>query len=280
MAPALRYDQIGYWSEVKLDIVRDYAAEYSKILSAQRSPGLYHIYIDAFAGAGRHISRTTGDFVSGSPLNALLVDPPFKEYHFIDLDRAKLQSLVEIAQGSKKVHIHEGDCNAILLDKIFPQVSYERYRRGLCLLDPYGLHLDWNVIATAGAMKSLEIFLNFPVQDINRNVLWNDRVGVNRAQLQRMNRFWGDDTWTDAAYSIRQLGLFGDTPQKLTNREVAEAFRQRLLKVAQFKFVPEPVPMVNSHNAVIYYLFFASQNRTGEKIVSAIFNNYRKRGHA
>jgi hypothetical protein len=28
----LRYDEIGYWSEVKLDIIKKYAAAYSKIL--------------------------------------------------------------------------------------------------------------------------------------------------------------------------------------------------------------------------------------------------------
>ncbi len=27
----MKYDEIGYWSEVKLDIVREYAAAYSKI---------------------------------------------------------------------------------------------------------------------------------------------------------------------------------------------------------------------------------------------------------
>ncbi|MCF6289821.1 MAG: three-Cys-motif partner protein TcmP [Desulfobacterales bacterium] len=81
----LRYDEIGYWSEVKLDILREYANAYSHILSSQRNPSLYHIYIDAFAGAGKHISKSTGEFIPGSPANALLIDPPFREYHFIDL---------------------------------------------------------------------------------------------------------------------------------------------------------------------------------------------------
>jgi len=52
---------------------------------------------------------------------------------------------------------------------------------------------------------------------------------------------------------------------------MADAFRRRLLDVAGFKYVPEPLPMVNSQNAVIYYLFFASHNDTGRKIVSDIF---------
>jgi three-Cys-motif partner protein len=85
----LRFDEIGYWSEVKLDIVKNYAVAYSTILAAQQRPRLFHVYIDAFAGAGLHISKTRGRLVPGSPLNALEVQPPFREYHCIDLKREK-----------------------------------------------------------------------------------------------------------------------------------------------------------------------------------------------
>lgn len=73
------HDEIGPWSEVKLDILKKYASAYSTILSRQ---GLYHVYIDAFAGSGQHFSRTSREMVPGSPFNALIVRPPFKEYHF------------------------------------------------------------------------------------------------------------------------------------------------------------------------------------------------------
>jgi hypothetical protein len=36
--------------------------------------------------------------------------------------------------------------------------------------------------------------------------------------------------------------------------------------------------MRNTRGAVVYYLFFASPNRTGDKIVRDIFNKYRDRG--
>ena len=49
---------------------------------------------DAFAGAGVYISRTTGEFVLGSPLNALNVEPPFREFHLIDLDSEKTEALL------------------------------------------------------------------------------------------------------------------------------------------------------------------------------------------
>ena len=57
----MAFDTIGQWSEVKLDIIRDYAAPYARILAKQ--PNLRFTYVDAFAGAGANISRTTGELL-------------------------------------------------------------------------------------------------------------------------------------------------------------------------------------------------------------------------
>ena len=273
------YDEIGYWSEIKLDIVKDYAAAYSRILSGQSSPRFYHLYVDAFAGAGLHRSKTTGEFILGSPANALLVNPPFLEYHFIDMDEQKVESLEELAGNRNDVLIHHGDCNHILLNEVLPKAKYESYRRALCVLDPYGLHLDWNVISTIGQMRSVEIFLNFPVADMNRNVLWHDPQRVSQAQIDRMNRFWGDDSWRKVAYKPSlQMDLFGKTEEiKVSNEAIAEAFRKRLIKVAGFRNVPTPIAMRNTQNTVVYYLFFASQKPVAEDIVKYIFDKYANR---
>jgi len=272
----MEFDEIGYWSEIKLDIVKEYASAYSKILGAQKNPSLYHIYIDAFAGAGMHISKKTGEFVKGSPLNAFLLTPPFKEYHLVDLDSEKVDSLRNIAAEHPNVTVYEGDCNKILLESVFPRAKYSDYRRALCLLDPYGLHLNWEVMQTAGLMKSVDIFLNFPVADMNRNVLWRNPEKVAPEQAARMTAFWGDDSWRQAAYNTTG-NLFG-WEEKAENEDVAEAFRQRLKKVAGFSYVPEPIPMRNRKGAIVYYLFFASQKPAAENIVKDIFRKYRSKG--
>ena len=67
------YSDIGAWSEAKLELVRNYGQAYSTILS--KRPNLAHAYIDAFAGAGMHVSRTTGELVQGSPIQALEISP-------------------------------------------------------------------------------------------------------------------------------------------------------------------------------------------------------------
>ncbi len=271
------HDEVGLWSEMKLEIVRDYAKEYSRIMSKQ--PRFKHIYIDGFAGAGVHLSRTTGDFIPGSPLNALNVEPPFKEYHFIDLDGHRTEQIRELAGDRAGVFPHEGDCNTILPEKVFPQANYDKYERALCLLDPYNIDLSWEVVALAGKMRSVEIFLNFMVMDINMNVLHRDPDSVASSQIARMNRFWGDESWRDVMYD-NTGNLFGWDEKVAGNEALAEAYRKRLREVAGFKFVPAPVPMKNSIGRTIYYLFFASPNATGHKIVEYIFNKYRNKGAA
>jgi three-Cys-motif partner protein len=251
---AIRFDEIGYWSEVKLDIVKEYAAAYSRILTAQRR--FRHVYIDAFAGAGLHLSKRRRAFVSGSPVNALEVQPPFREYHFIDLCQKRVDFLHRLVGDHSNVRIYPGDCNAILLQQIFPRIRYEGYRRGLCLLDPYGLHLRWEVITTAGRLRSLKLFLNFPVADINRNVLWHNPTGVDLTDIARMTAFWGDESWREVAYTT-EGNLFG-FEEKVDNETIAEAFRCRLHAVAGFASVPKPIPMRNSNGAIVYYLFFAA----------------------
>jgi hypothetical protein len=59
-----------------------------------------------------------------------------------------------------------------------------------------------------------------------------------------------------------------------TAGNVAEAFRQRLISKARFKFVPEPVLMRNKKNGPIYYLFFAAPKAVAQKIVEYLFNKF------
>lgn len=267
-------DEIGKWSEAKLDILKDYASAYMKVLANQ--PVIQRVvYIDAFAGAGAHISRQSGKLVPGSPANALSIEPPFTEFHFIDLDRSRVGRLEELASGRADVHVYHDDCNKVLLDKVFPRCRYEDYARGLCLLDPYKLAVDWKVLAAAGEMGSIEVFYNFMIMDANMNMFLRNPDDIKPKEIDRINAVWGDDSWRHAAYKTER-SLFGEVDEKRTNEAVAEAFRKRLEKVAGFKYVPKPVPMRNSTGAVVYYLYFASPNKTGAKIVGDIFRKYRK----
>ncbi len=281
MGNGVKLDQIGYWSEVKLDIVRRYAGEYSKILSVQqqRIPRFRHVYIDAFSGAGMHLTKNSNMLVPGSPYRALEVEPAFSEYHFIDMDSAKLDVLRQcpLVRG-RNVHFHHGNCNKILLEQVLPTIDFGQYRRALCFLDPYAINLDWRVIEMAGKLGTVDIVLNFMIMDMNMNVFLRPPKKPRPEQAERMTLFWGDESWRHvAAQKAAQMGLFGDIEEKSSNEEVAEAFRRRLQDVAHFAHVPNPLAMRQSTGATVYYLYIASQKDAGRKIASHIFAKYQNR---
>jgi len=146
----------------------------------------------------------------------------------------------------------------------------------LCILDPYGLHIRWETIKIAAGLKTVDIFINFPIMDINRNVLFGYLSKADVEDVERMNAFWGDESWKDLLYK-KQETLFGDTQHiRIENYNIlAKKFSERLKKVG-FNYVPEPILMRNTKNGPLYYLFFASQRDVATHIVNDIFNKYRR----
>jgi three-Cys-motif partner protein len=271
-------DEIGPWSEIKLEIIEKYGPAYTQAFSG-RGRSLKKYYIDGFSGAGLHVSKATKAPVEGSPARALKVTPPFDGFYFIDMNKDKTDYLRQQCGNRANVTIFTGDCNEHLTREVLPKIQYAKYTRALCLLDPYGMHLDWQVIFQAGQSAAIDMFLNFPIMDINRNALTRNPGKATADSIDRMNRFWGDDSWKKIAYvPSTQPNLFGDPPDllKQANETIAAAFRERLQKVAGFAHVPAPLPMKNSNNAVLYYLFFAAASSTANKIVQDIFAKYRE----
>jgi len=52
----------------------------------------------------------------------------------------------------------------------------------------------------AGQSQAVDMFLNFPVMDMNRNAIWKYPTGVPQDGVERMTRFWGDESWKKVAY--------------------------------------------------------------------------------
>jgi three-Cys-motif partner protein len=272
-----QFDEIGRWSELKLEIVEKYGAAYTTAFSGEKGKGLKKYYIDAFSGAGVHLSKRTGQQIDGSPARALKVLPKFDHFYFIDMNPEKTAYLKALCKDRTDVNIVTDDASIYLTQKLLPNIQFEKFNRALCLLDPYGLHVDWEVMWQAGRSRAVDMFLNFPVMDMNRNAIWRNPEGAPRDGLERMTRFWGDETWKQSAYADSPQYEFFSAPDRVKqdNAAIVAAFRDRLRKIAGFGFVPEPLPMKNSNNAVVYYLFFASPKPIAERIIEDIFSKYR-----
>lgn len=269
----MNLDRIGIWSEIKLAVLQEYASAFTRLLKA-KSWCRGCCYVDAFAGAGVHVSKATGEMVAGSPVNALLVTPPFDRIVLIDVDAEKVDSLTELCGHDKRVEIFPGDCNEVLSGRVAPLLAYSSYWRGLCVLDPYGIHgktLKWQTIRQLSDLNTVDVFLNFPVMDINRNTLRRCLRDSSPANIMAFKEFWGGEEWVDKMY---QPNLFGDLDKVGTNRTLAALFQSRLREVAGFQFVPDPILMKNTTGGELYFLFFASHQPVAQKIVEDIFRKY------
>jgi len=99
----------------------------------------------------------------------------------------------------------------------------------LCLLDPYNINLTWQVIEAAGKARSIEIFMNLMIMDINRNAMRRNRTSQFRARWINSPAV-GRRVLEGGGYATDR-NLFNE-PEKVSNEEFAEAFRLRLEKKA------------------------------------------------
>ena len=91
-AQPFKFDEIGNWSEIKLEIIEGYGAAYTRAFS-NTGQKLKKYYVDSFSGAGAHVSKATGAIVDGSPVRALRIKPPFDHLVFIDMNEDKTAHL-------------------------------------------------------------------------------------------------------------------------------------------------------------------------------------------
>ena len=195
-------DTVGYWTEIKLLILKEYANAYARVLKNQ--PHIKHVaYIDAFAGAGAHISKTSGEHIDGSPALVLSILPPLLSLPPHRSGRGPCQAIAPTAPRGPRSPFTMATATRFFSGTFSRKCRYEDFRRALCLLDPYKLNPNWEVVETAGKMRSIEIFLNFMIMDANMNVLWTNPDRVPPDQARRMTAFWGDDSWRKAAYKNR-----------------------------------------------------------------------------
>lgn len=278
-------DSIGPWSEIKLDLIEAYMKVWAKILGAKSQAAIFcRIYIDAFAGAGVNRSRATESELLGSPLRALSVVPKLHEYIFIEKDERKYNTLKSRCSRHSDLNIvvRHGDSNSILLQEILPRFKTDRSLRGLLLVDPYGLHYNWEVIRTAGRTKAIDLIFNFPISDALRNALRRrQRPDQLHERLRtRWNLAWGDETWQHDLYrQNRNRCLFENDPDFAEDRErvsegdIAKAYKERIKRVAGFNCVSEPFLLRNSQNSTMFYLFLASQKAVATKVMDYIFKH-------
>ena len=94
----------GSWTEQKLVAVEKYLRAYTTLMrSNERAKHFRITYLDGFAGSGRgyrnsgslfeNLQGEEEDFYVGSAIRALMVQPPFDQFIFIDQKTEYLETL-------------------------------------------------------------------------------------------------------------------------------------------------------------------------------------------
>ncbi|MBU2037117.1 three-Cys-motif partner protein TcmP [Patescibacteria group bacterium] len=173
------------------------------------------------------------------------------------------------------IEIFEGDCNEILVKKLITLFPYDSFRRALLFLDPFGMNINWSVIAKSAQPKTIEIILNMPIMAMNRACLLNNPDNLTKRNIEMMNSLWGNDDWQKIVYST-VLTLFGTAKMKncIDSKELSNYFVQRLKLV--FGHVSRPLIMRNSKNSPLYCLIYAGHNKIAKNIIESIFGHFEK----
>ena len=271
----------GDWTAEKLERVRKYLAAYTVIFARNpKAQKLMPIYVDAFAGTGYRTKPPRLDaqtalfeelaepeseaFLKGSARIALEIEPPFKQYVFIEQEAARAQELEKLKlhfpDKATCVTIVREDANTYL--KEWCKRTDWRACRAVMFLDPYGMQVDWSLIEAIAKTRAVDLWILFPLGVAVNRLLKRAELPPKK-WAEALTRILGTEEWRDAFYSRQvERTLFGD--QEVRTKEadfskISRYFVERL-KTIFTAVAKNPLPLRNSRNVPLYLLCFAAGN--------------------
>ena len=262
----------GKWTEKKLDSLKQYVLAYEKVMQNQKFKLLY---IDAFAGSGyREEKEDEGhirNFQKGSPLIILENTQRFDKYIFIEKDPNIFQKLQQIKDQfpTKNLIFYNEDAN-LYVKKLCKTIDWTNHRAVL-FLDPFAMEVEWDVIKTISQTHAIDLWILFPAMAVNR-LLYRDGK-IPEKLCKKLNKILGSSQWKEAFYQEKQqLSLF----TKKTEKEKTACFEDikkyylEHLKTILPGVASNPLPLRNSKDSILFYLYFAVSNPKGKNIALRI----------
>lgn len=277
---------VGPWARKKLDALERYLVAYHRVMQKQR---FKLIYIDAFAGAGWSRVRGSGqpdqgldlllddeqleaeeEFIAGSPVRALETGRGFDHYFFFDADKRRTAQLEQLKKEyqEKKIQIKTGDAN-VGVQKLAAHFHRRPYARGVAFLDPYGPHLHWKTVEALAATRKVDVIINFPLaMAINRLITRDGEIPVNWGAL--LDDCFGTHEWHALAYETKSDMFCSNTVRKsdAAAERLLAFYHERLRQAFGHSVTPRLV--TNTRGSPLYYLLWASANKTGIPIAKHI----------
>lgn len=220
-----------------------YLSRYFQIFTVSMRRKWNLTFIDLFAGPGRCLIEATGKEEDGSALQSLQHD--FDKYVFVEENPGCLEALKARCKKSPKfarIHFFNGDCNTLLGDINRVLDDHDLH---LIFADPTNIDIRFDTIEQLTRGRKADLLLNIQFgMDIKRNFV--------------QYRKQGDSS---------RLGLFlGSSVDWDTIQEPLDAiklYKERIKTLGYSTVEYKDIPIKNTKNAPMYFLFFASRSKKG-----------------
>lgn len=279
----------GSWTEKKLDAFSKYVSAYLTIMA--KRPYWKTIYFDGFAGCGNRKEHCNSPIyqqlfltpeeekVYKGAAERVLTLPnklSFDYHYFVDLKIEHLEKLKEklsALQRTKKTpfQYRDGDANKWICE-LSKALKAKKTLAALVLLDPFGMQIEWESIASLKDTRS-DVWILIPTGVIVNRLLDKECKLKN---LKKLQSFFGLNEEEIKSYFYRvktHQTLFGETEivRKISNpiENIAVLYAERLKTV--WSYVTEkPLRLENSRGVPIFHFVFASNNQNAVKIAKQI----------
>lgn len=292
----------GSWTEEKLEAFEKYVNAYLTIMNKYRDQfGWKLLYFDGFAGSG---TRTTNQGTDSELMMELFREQEisleqisvyqsaaervvnikqrgFDYYYFVDLDKSANDELKEklrpYSNQGKNLTFRNTDANSITKRMGEYLIANEKIK-GLVLLDPFGMNIDWETIA---ALKgaSVDLWILVPSGVIINRLLERDG---SLKHIEKLKQYFGlTKSEIESRFYTKKTDktLFGEIEKvekvKEPIKRIAELYVERLKTL--FPYVTEnPLVMTNTKGVPIFHFVFASNNKNAMKIAQQIISKKSK----
>lgn len=237
----------GVWIEKKHKPLVYYSEIFNQAMKDK--PWDERIYFELFAGPGRCFVRETKEEQLGSPLQVL--ETNFTKYIFVEMNKDAAEALAaRISQhpNASKVEIWCGDCVEAIEKIVIPPKSLT-----FTFIDPTRIgHAPFKLITTLVSKARSDILLNIPTgTDIKRNL---HNYLVQSGADAALTRYLGSDEWKNVPTN---------SPSNFC-RGLLELYETQLRRLG-YNFVGNLQQVTTPGNVPLYYLFYASKHKLGEK---------------
>lgn len=280
----------GSWTQKKLHAFTKYVWAYLAIMKKYNY--WQTIYFDGFAGSGSRNKDKKTDLYKQLKLTEeeenlykgaaelilnTTIEHQFDFYYFIDLNQSSLEKLEnklkEIeASKNKNLLFKPGDSNHWIKELANAMKQNPAKYASLLLLDPFGMQINWDSIASLKDTRS-DVWILVPTGVIVNRLL--DKAGKLN-HLEKLQSFFGltEEEIRNRFYKkeLKQT-LFGEEEviEKVSKpiQVIAEIYIERL-KTIWKEVTEKPLVLKNSMNTPIFHFVFASNNKNAVKIAKDI----------